>query len=249
MKFDAMDKFNLHSERKERSKVLVLILIIILFTVVFILLVYLNSVKLSRIELVILGLSDDFKQDFYAIIKDKTILLTILPNFDDRIEQLYYIEKIKIHHVSIKKIIFSISEKKPYCIVYDRNNGIFYQITKDFIVLRKIFNNSILNYYIVSIDFPKIFNKGEKIEFLNNKIDLYNEDYQLSEIIVDKGNIFGIPVKHKNIILFGTFVDKVKLKNLRLLFSFMDDKKEDVRFSRIKYIDFTYSDIARIIFE
>ena len=99
------------------------------------------------------------------------------------------------------------------------------------------------------MEFDKIFNKGEKIEFPDNKIDLYNEDYQLSEIIVDKGNIFGIPVRYKNIILFGSFVDKTKLKNLRLLFSFMRDKQEDTRFSRIRYIDFTYSDIARIILE
>jgi len=249
MKFDAMDKFNLRNERKERSRLLFLLILILIFTVVFIFIIYLNSIKLSQIDLGFSGLSNDFKQDFYNIIKDKTILQSLLPNFENRIERLYYIDKVKVHYTSIKKVNFLVSEKKPYCIVYDRGKGIFYQITKDFIVLRKVFDSTILNYYIVSMEFDKIFNKGEKIEFPDNKIDLYNEDYQLSEIIVDKGNIFGIPVRYKNIILFGSFIDKTKLKNLRLLFSFMRDKQEDTRFSRIRYIDFTYSDIARIILE
>lgn len=100
----------------------------------------------------------------------------------------------------------------------------------------------------MSIELNKKYERGEKLEIADIRIEFYNEDYQLSEIIVDKGNIFGIPVKYRYLILFGSYVDKSKIDNLNLLFTFIRGNDEDKRFKNITLIDFTYSDIARLIF-
>ncbi|MEJ5273253.1 MAG: hypothetical protein WH035_03920 [Spirochaetota bacterium] len=249
MKFDAMDKYNLRNERKERSMILLLILLIFIFLTAFIFIVYLNSIKLSQINLIISGLSDDFKDDFKNIISSRNLLQVFLPNFKKKIKELYYIDDIKFSFISLKRLNILITEKKPYCVIYDRNRGIFYQVNDNFIVLRKVMGSSILSSCIISFEVEKVFNKGEKIDLNSGKIDLYNEDNQLSEIIIDKANIFGIPIKYKFIVSFGSFIDKTKLNNIKLLFSFIENKSEDARFNKIRYIDLTYSDIARIILE
>ncbi len=249
MKFDAIDKYNLNNKKKEKYSVIILYVILLIILAFFIFLIYLNSLKGEKFKIYISGISADNKEDFINLIENKSCLQIILPNFKKKLENIYYIEKIKIQYKPFNKIYLKITEKKPYLIIYDRSRGIFYQITKEFYILKLVFDLSLLQLNIVSIDLSKVYKKGEKINISSNKIDLYNEDYLLSEIIVDKGNFFGIPVNNSFIISFGTFINRIKIDNLNLLFSLINVKKNEEKFKKIRYIDISYPEVARIITE
>lgn len=248
MKLDAMDKFDLRSEKNEKSTILFLFFVILFMLVIFAFILFLNSTKISDINLTIIGLKGEYQDEFLNFIKDKKILQILLPNFKKKLSEIYFIKSVKIFYLPLKKVKIQILEKKPFFILYDRKNGIFYQMSEDKKVLRIINDNSLLSYSIISLELNKKYERGEKIEFFYNRIEFYNEDYQLSEIIVDKGNIFGIPVKYKYLIQFGSYVDRNKIDNLNLLFTFIKENDEDKRIKNITFIDFTYSDIARLIF-
>lgn len=250
MKFDAMDKFNLRDSKDEKRTLILLFFIIFIMIIIFIYLIFLNSTKLVSIKFAIYGLSLEYHDEFINYINDKTLLQVLLPNFKNKLKSIYFIDDVKIYYLPFNKLSFNITEKKSYCIIYDRIKGKFYNVSNEFIVLKDLDFDSFLGLPIISMELKKEYGKGENIEIINNKIDLYNEDYQLSEIIVDKGNFFAIPVKHKYIISFGSFINRVKLENLNLLFCLLKQKeKEDLRFTKIKYIDLSYPDIARIIID
>ncbi len=250
MKFDAMDKFNLREEKKEKWTIIMLFSTLFLIILFFIFIIYLYSLKIEQINFSVFGLSQDHKDEFNKVLKNKRLLQIILPNFKTKLKEIYFIDSVNISYIPINKIKIILREKKPLFIAYDRNRGFFYEISDQYIVLRQTSGTTILlQSYIVSLELQKIYKKGEKIDYNNYKIDLYNEDYQLSEIIVDKGNFFGIPVNYRYIISFGSFVNKIKTDNLNLLFWFLNNSKEDERFNRIRYIDMSYSDMARIILE
>lgn len=250
MKFDAMDKFNLREEKKEKWTVIMLLSVLFLIILFFIFIIYLYSLKIEQVNISVFGLAQDHKDDFNKVLKNTRLLQMILPNFKTKLKEIYFIDSVNISYIPINRIKITLTEKKPLFIAYDRDRGFFYEISDKYIVLRPTKETSILlQYNIVSLELQKIYEKGEKINYNNYKVDLYNEDYQLSEIIVDKGNFFGIPVNYKYIISFGSFVNKIKMDNLNLLFWFINNSKEDERFNKIRYIDMSYPDMARIILE
>ncbi len=248
MKFDALDKFDLEKEKKVKNELVLLLFFLFFILMLFLFIIYLSSIKIEKIDLLIEDISKENEDEFKILFIDKSCLQIIMPNFKKNLVKLYFIDQVKIIYIPFNTVKIKIIEKQPYCIIYDRNRGIFYQISKEFYVLKIVNDISILKMNIVSLNLTKIYKKGDKIEINSNKIDFNNEDCLLSEIIVDNENILGVPFNDNYLIYFGSFLNRIKLENLKLFFT-LTDIKNDIRFQKIKYVDMSYPEIARIIIE